>query len=81
MIYFYQYANPACEMIPQVFPGDSVMNPFSPHVVPHEFLTIQESSVLYPTNRTAWFNPLAQFEKTPLLYLLQFVASTSTVNG
>ena len=64
---YYQLANPAYEMIPQVFPGDRVMNPFSPHDVPHEFLTIQESSALYPTNRTAWFKFLSHFEKTPLL--------------
>ena len=57
------------------------MKPYSPQPVPHEFLIIQLSSELYPTKRTAWFNDLAHFEKTPSKYLDQFVASTATING
>jgi len=37
---------------PQVFPPLSLMNPFSPHEVPHEFLTCQTFELSYPTNKT-----------------------------
>ena len=66
--------------IPQVFPRASLINPLSPHVVPHEFLTFHDSAVT-PTKRTPWFNLVAQLLNTPDLYSDHFVASTATEMG
>ncbi len=62
---------------PQVFPLASLTKPFSPQVVPHEFLILQYWSVT-PTKVTPWLSLVAQLLKTPLLYLDQLVASTAT---
>ena len=85
-VYFMNYdvnhsAKPASAVTPHVFPDANVMNPLFPHDVPQEFLTIHVLSALNPTKRTAWLSYLAQFEKTPVEYLDQLVASTATVNG
>ena len=53
--------------IPHVFPDFNWMNPFSPHVFPHEFLTTQLPSPLIPTRVTPWLREALQFEKTPPL--------------
>jgi hypothetical protein len=66
--------------IPQVLPFANLMNPFSPQFVPHEFCTFQFSWIC-PTKFTAWFKLVPQFEKIPLAYLDQFVASTKTETG
>lgn len=63
-----------------MFPLASLMNPYSPHPVPQEFLMSQYYEV-YPTARTPWFNPVLQLEKTPDLYDDQFEASTATETG
>ena len=63
--------------IPQVFPDLTLMNPFSPHEAPHEFLTHQFPS-LTPTKVTPWLSPVPQLENTPLEYRDQLEASTAT---
>lgn len=63
--------------IPQVFPAATLINPFYPQLVPHEFLTTQFPP-LTPTKVTPWLREVAQLLKTPLLYLDQLVASTAT---
>jgi len=65
---------------PQVFPLASLMCPFSPQVVPHEFLMVQNWSVT-PTKVTPWFNWVLHPLKTPLLYDDQLEASTATEIG
>ena len=62
---------------PQVFPLASLMKPFSPQEVPHEFLIHQYWSVI-PTRVTPWLSLVAQLLNTPVLYLDQLVASTAT---
>lgn len=62
---------------PQVFPLASLMYPFSPQVVPHEFLMVQLLSET-PVKVTPWLSLVAQLLKTPELYLDQLVASTAT---
>jgi hypothetical protein len=56
------------------------MYPFSPHPVPHEFLTNQYESV-YPTAKTPWFNEVPQLEKIPDLYVDHLLASTAIEVG
>ena len=63
-----------------MFPLANLMYPDSPHDVPHEFLINQYESVT-PTNKTPWFNEVAQLLKTPLLYGDQLEASTATESG
>ena len=63
--------------IPQVFPEANLMNPFSPQVVPHEFL-ITQFPPLVPVKVTPWLSLFEQLLKTPLEYLDQLVASTAT---
>lgn len=70
----------AALQIPQVFPLASLMNPDSPHPLPHEFLIFQYWSVT-PTKRTPWLSLVAQLLKTPDLYGDQLVASTATEIG
>jgi hypothetical protein len=57
------------------------MNPFSPHPVPHEFLTFQTPVASVPTNKTAWLMLAPQLLKTPDLYGDQLVASTVIESG
>jgi len=60
--------NELTEQIPQLFPLANLIYPSSPQAYPHEFFTIQASPV-YPTAKTAWFNPLeTQLAKIPDLY-------------
>lgn len=44
---------PPLIQIPQVSPGANLMNPFSPHEVPHSFLTFQ-TPLATPTKSAAW---------------------------
>ena len=52
--------------IPQVFPDLILINPSSPHPVPHEFFIFQNSS-LAPTNKASRFTVELQVCKIPLL--------------
>jgi len=65
---------------PQVFPVANLMNPFSPHDPPQEFL-IHHEPPLTPTKVTPWLSLLLQLLKTPDEYLDQLVASTATAIG
>jgi hypothetical protein len=65
----------------QVFPGANLINPYSPHLVLQEFLTIQLPLVSNPTARTAWFVFNPQLEKIPPLYNAQLLASTEIETG
>ena len=65
---------------PQVLPAANLIHPFSPQLVPQEFLIFQFPSTK-PTRRTAWLIEESQFEKTPELYEIQLEASTVTETG
>ena len=47
--------------IPQVFPPLSVMYPDYPQFTPHEFLTTQCPSNVWPVSKTPWFNVFSHF--------------------
>jgi len=81
MFYNHVGTTPAYWHKPHVFPGDSLINPASPHPVPHEFLIFHEPSAAAPTKRTAWLIPDPQLPKTPPLYDPQLEASTVTEIG
>jgi hypothetical protein len=59
-----------------VFPLESLVNPFYPLDVPHDFLIFQKPSEA-PT-KTPWLTVVPQFDKNPLLYT---EASTATATG
>jgi len=44
---------PVFSQIPQVLPDASLIYPYSPHLIPHEFLTLHPV-VLTPIKYTSW---------------------------
>jgi len=56
------------------------MWPASPHEEAHEFLIVH-AVVSAATKTTPWLRLAAQLVNTPLLYKLQFEASTATAMG
>jgi hypothetical protein len=56
----------ADRQMPQVLPRASLIYPFSPQAIPHEFFALQKS-VSIAVSSTMWLSPVAQLLKIPLL--------------
>ena len=53
------------EAMAQVFPEANLMNPFSPHLGPHEFLMIHSLDDPIPTAWTPWLVLVVHDDKIP----------------